>query len=82
MVAAADQDVIEAVAAKFQSGDLAGARADCGNFFTAVTDPAEVCFRRALAIDSRLATAHHGLGLHHLRHQQHALAARCFESAV
>ena len=59
-----------------------GARADCGNFFTAVTDPAEVCFRRALAIDSRLATAHHGLGLHHLRHQQHALAARCFESAV
>ena len=206
MVAAADQDAIEAIAAKVQSGDLAGARVDCRNFFTAVADPArqaplrfwlgvierrsgalpaaveqfelalmgnrrhppwllqaglahfqlgaldraeylyrealrlepryplahynlgvllqqkrnwtgarrafeaaiahqpqfpealvnlantlveltefdpaEVCYRRALAIDPRLANAHHGLGLHHLRHQQHALAARCFESAV
>ena len=206
MVAAADQDVIEAVAAKFQSGDVAGARADCRSFFAAVADPArqaplrfwlgvieqrggtlpaaveqfelalkgnrrhppwllqaglahfqlnaldraeylyreslrlepryalahynlgvllqrkrnwtgarrafeaaivhqaqfaeafvnlantlveltefdaaEVCYRRALAVNPHLANAHHGLGLLHLRHQQHSLATQSFEFAV
>lgn len=38
MVGAADQEAIHAVASKFHRGDLAGARADCGRFFAAVTD--------------------------------------------
>jgi predicted TPR repeat methyltransferase len=39
MVGAADQALIEAVTAKFQRGDLAGARADCDRFLHAVADP-------------------------------------------
>ena len=45
-------------------------------------DTAEACYRRALTINPHLANAHHGLGLHHLRRHQHALAAHSFEAAV
>ena len=40
MLETADQQVIHAVTAKFQRGDLAGARADCAHFLAVVTDPA------------------------------------------
>lgn len=40
MIGATDQQVIEAVAAKLQRGNLADARADCELFFATVKDPA------------------------------------------
>lgn len=40
MVGATDRELIEGVTAKFQRGDLAGARADCDRFLAAVDDPA------------------------------------------
>ena len=40
MLETADQQVIHAVTAKFQRGDLAGARADCAHFLAVVNDPA------------------------------------------
>lgn len=39
MSGGADQDAVHAVATKFQRGDLVGARADCEQFFSAVSDP-------------------------------------------
>jgi predicted TPR repeat methyltransferase len=57
--------------------NLANTRVELADF-----DAAELDYRRALAINPRLANAHYGLGLQHLRRQQQALAARCFQSAV
>ena len=57
--------------------NLANTLVELGEFKTA-----EANYRRALSINPRLANAHHGLGLQHMRHHQLALAIPCFESAV